>query len=320
MILRALSHMLSPGGERGRLSTLIFHRVLPRPDPLFPGEPDAGRFDEILTWIGRWFNVLPLDQAVDGLISGNLPPRALSITFDDGYADNATVALPILQRHRMTATFFVATAFLDGGCMWNDTLIEAIRNHSQSTIDLRELGLGQYSAQTIAERRTAIDSLLGQIKYQNPEIRQRTVAAIAGALKGELPSDLMMSTRQIVGLRDAGMQIGAHTRSHPILASLSDEAAWAEMEGSKRDLEHILGEAVTLFAYPNGRPSRDYLAKHAEMARKIGFVAAVSTAPGVSTSDTPPYQLPRFTPWDRQSTRFAARMLFNLMHTATDQA
>lgn len=319
-MLRTLAHLLSPGGERGRLSILIFHRVLPQPDPLFPGEPDADRFDQILTWVGRWFQVLPLDHAVAGLTSGNLPPRALAITFDDGYADNATVALPLLQRHKMTATFFVATGFLDGGRMWNDTLIEAVRTYSRSIIDLRDFGLGQYRAHTMAERRTAIYSLLAQVKYQESETRQRTVAAIAGALEGKLPGDLMMSTGQVIGLRDAGMQIGAHTRSHPILSTLSDEAARVEMDGSKRDLEHILGEAVTMFAYPNGKPGRDYLARHADMAREVGFAAAVSTAPGVSTGLTPTFQLPRFTPWDRQPTRFAGRMLLNLMTSAPDLA
>src|SRR5690606_20361508 len=55
---------LSPGGAQGRLSILIFHRVLPVPDPLFPGEVDARRFDELLGWFRAWLNVLPLDEAV----------------------------------------------------------------------------------------------------------------------------------------------------------------------------------------------------------------------------------------------------------------
>jgi peptidoglycan/xylan/chitin deacetylase (PgdA/CDA1 family) len=85
---------LSPGGPRARLSVLIFHRVLPRPDPLFPGEPDAARFDWQLRLLKRWFDILPLPDAVHALREGRLPARALAITFDDGYADNCTVALP----------------------------------------------------------------------------------------------------------------------------------------------------------------------------------------------------------------------------------
>ena len=127
MLLKALFHLMSPGGARARLSVLIFHRVLPEPDPLFPDEMHARRFDVLCGWLTSWFKVLPLDEAVARLKAGTLPARAVCITFDDGYADNHHVALPILRRHGLVATFFIATGFLDGGRMWNDTVIEAIR-------------------------------------------------------------------------------------------------------------------------------------------------------------------------------------------------
>ena len=63
------------------LSTLIFHRVLPRIDPLFPGEMYSERFDHVCGWISRWFNVLPLDQAARRLDAGTLPPRALAARY-----------------------------------------------------------------------------------------------------------------------------------------------------------------------------------------------------------------------------------------------
>ncbi|MCU0943281.1 MAG: polysaccharide deacetylase family protein, partial [Hydrogenophaga sp.] len=121
----ALYGWMSPGGASARLSVLIFHRVLAQPDPLFPGVPDVRRFDEVCRWLARWFRVMPLDEAVRALKRGNLPARAAAITFDDGYADNHDQALPVLRAHGLPATFFVATGFLDGGRMWNDTLIES---------------------------------------------------------------------------------------------------------------------------------------------------------------------------------------------------
>ena len=127
LLTKLLGATLSPGGARGSLSVLIFHRVLSAPDPLFPDEPDASRFAEILSWVARAFTVIPLAQGVASLNAGTLPPRALAITFDDGYEDNFTAALPVLQRFGMHATFFVASGFLDGGRMWNDTVIESVR-------------------------------------------------------------------------------------------------------------------------------------------------------------------------------------------------
>ncbi len=112
MVVKAIAHLLSPGGIGARLSILIFHRVLSQTDPLFPGEQDIHRFDQVLSWVSRWFNVMALDDAVSRLRAGTLPARAAAITFDDGYADNASNALPVLQRHGMEATFFVATSFL----------------------------------------------------------------------------------------------------------------------------------------------------------------------------------------------------------------
>ncbi|MDO9235791.1 MAG: polysaccharide deacetylase family protein [Aquabacterium sp.] len=312
MILKNIAGMLSPGGQGGRLSILIFHRVLTQPDPLFPDEPDVARFDEMMGWVSKWFQVLPLDKAITQLRAGTLPARAAAITFDDGYADNATNALPILKRHGMSATFFVATSFLNGGRMWNDTLIEAIRGCSAESLDLTEAGFGSFNLGSVADKRMAIERLLKAVKYLEPSKRNEAVALVQKAALVKLPDDLMMTSRQVLQLRNTGMQIGAHTCTHPILASLSEGEARTEITSSKCLLESLLDEPVSLFAYPNGKPNKDYLAKHAEMVRQAGFDAAVSTAAGVSSSATDVFQLPRFTPWDQTRLRYGIRLALNL--------
>ena len=65
--IRPLLRLLSPEGGRGKLTTLIFHRVRAEPDALFPGEMHAGAFRERMRWIRAWFNVLPLEEAVAAL-------------------------------------------------------------------------------------------------------------------------------------------------------------------------------------------------------------------------------------------------------------
>jgi peptidoglycan/xylan/chitin deacetylase (PgdA/CDA1 family) len=320
MTWRSLFSLASPAGARTRLSVLIFHRVLPQPDPLFDEIPDAARFEQQMRWVANWFNVLPLSEAVERLARGALPARSLSITFDDGYADNAAVAAPILQRLGLRATFFVTSGVLDGGRMWNDSVIEAVRSCRRQELDLGAAGLGRHDLRDASARRRAIDALLPAIKHLPQAERSRRVDAIVEAAGATLPDDLMMSSSQVRSLTGMGMEVGGHTVSHPILARLDDEAAWREIGGGRDALRQITGEPIGLFAYPNGVPHADYDARHVRMVQRCGFSAACSTAPGVATPHADRFQLPRFTPWDRGRGRFALRMARNLVRTKTERA
>jgi peptidoglycan/xylan/chitin deacetylase (PgdA/CDA1 family) len=312
---RALTRLLSPGGKRG-LSILIYHRVLPKKDPLFPGEVDAVDFDKQLSILKSSFNVIPLIDAVRLAHAGNLPARAACITFDDGYADNAEIALPILQRHQTPATFFIATGFLNGGRMWNDTVIELVRGAPGQPIDARSIGLGWHPLGSIVERQAAISALIAQLKYLPLEERLMQVNRLRDLVNIKLPGDLMMTSAQVSQLHSAGMGIGGHTVSHPILAKLPDALAHAEIAEGKLILEDIIKDQVKLFAYPNGKPGEDYRAEHVAMVKGLKFEGAVSTAWGAMKKNQDLFQLPRFTPWDRSRLRFTMHMARNLTTAA----
>lgn len=310
-----IRRLLAPGLARGpcaALSILLFHRVLPHPDPLFPGEVDVVRFNSIVSWLTDWCQLLPLQEAVDRLSTQSLPPRAACITFDDGYADNHTYALPILKRHGAPATFFIATGFLNGGRMWNDTVIEAVRNSPHSTVDLSASGFGTLATNTNADKREAIKILINRFKYRDHPERARLAELIGEQCEAPLPDDLMMSDDQVRDLHIAGMGIGAHTVDHPIFARCNDQEARQQIIGSREYLEALLKDRVTLFAYPNGKPGIDYTADQARMVGNLGFTAAVSTAPGASRFGDDIFQLRRFTPWDRSRLRFGIRLALNL--------
>ena len=315
MFVKSAARMLSPAGEAARLSVLIFHRVLPLQDPLFPDEMYALRFNELCGWLKSWFSVLPLDTAVSHLKAGSLPARAACITFDDGYADNFHVAMPILAGHGLTATFFISTGFLDGGLMWNDAIIESVRRCTSPTLDLTSLALGCHALDSVDAKRALIDQLLGQIKYRSTDDRIKLTGQIAKLAAAELPSNLMMTSRDVIAMRHAGMQIGAHTVSHPILAKLSDDQARGEILGSKLFLENLLGERIGLFAYPNGKPGEDYTTRSVDLVRSENFDAAVCTQWGASGGGDDMFQIRRFTPWDRNRLRFGLRLLNNLRST-----
>ncbi|MEW6677481.1 MAG: polysaccharide deacetylase family protein [Pseudomonadota bacterium] len=313
-LYRIAARTLSPAGPRARLSILIFHRVLQAQDEIFPDEPTVAKFDAQMSALKGAFNVLPLAEAVARLKAGTLPARAACVTFDDGYADNYRLALPVLQKHGLHATFFVATAYLNGGRMFNDTVIESLRRARVERLDLSELELGEHDLSTPQAKARAIGHILPRVKVLPPDEREKTVARIAAlATDAPLPDDLMMTTEELKALHGAGMEIGGHTHRHPILATLDDEATRAEIQAGRDWLEQTLGTRVRLFAYPNGRPGVDYRPAQARILESMGFEAAVSTQWGYSTRASDPYQLARFTPGWGGMGRFVPMLLKNLL-------
>lgn len=294
-----------PGARR--LAVLTYHRVPDVPDAMLPDEPDASVFDRQMAVLKRCFRVIPLVLAVEQLRRGALPARAVCVTFDDGYADNVDVALPILQKWDIPATFFIATGFLSGGMMWNDRIIESLRRCALPRLDLRSLGLGQHDL-TAQHKVGSLKSLLDELKYRPFSQRQKLVDAVVEQTGVDLPSRLMMSHDQVRKLYDGGMEVGAHTVNHPILAALTDREAEQEITESRRELEGITGGVVRTFAYPNGRPGTDYNMSHVDAVRDAGFEVAVSTAWGSARMDSDPLQLPRVTGWGADAWKFGARV------------
>ena len=315
--LRLLGGALSPAGGRARLSVLIYHRVLERPDPYRRGDPTVAEFDWQMGLLAREFNVLPLADAVARLAAGTLPARAACVSFDDGYRDNLTLAAPVLRRHGLPATFFVATDYLDGGAMWNDCLIEAVAAAPAGTLDLRDHDLPRFELTDQASRQACLKILLPAVKHLDPDRRAQVVARVAERCRLAAAPQLMLTTPELKALHGQGMDIGAHTCSHPILTRQDDAEARRELADGRDRLAQIIGQAPRLFAYPNGKPGDDYDARHVAMARDLGFDAAVCTAWGAARRGDDPFQIPRFTPWDATPPRFHARLLANLARRGT---
>ena len=314
--LNALLSLISPAGKNARLSILIYHRVQEKPDLLVGDDGEIAIFDSHLSYLTRHFKVLPLDEAIQRLNDGTLPDRAACITFDDGYADNAEIALPLLQKYGVPATFFIAAGFIGGGMMWNDRIIEIVRRAPGNALDLSSLGLGNYDISTLSQRQKSLFSIIEKIKYKSYEDRLDQDEKLHALLPVDLPENFMMTAEQIKTLHRAGMEIGGHTVTHPILAQLESEQAYREIAEGKEILEDCIGEPIRYFAYPNGKPDQDYRAEHASMLKKVGFKAAVSTTWGAVSRNSDLFQLPRFTPWDKSSTRFVLRMIQNMLRKA----
>ncbi|HZF26861.1 MAG TPA: polysaccharide deacetylase family protein [Steroidobacteraceae bacterium] len=225
-----------------------------------------------------------------------LPPAAVCITFDDGYRDNADVAMPILKRHGVAATFFVASAYVDGGMMWNDKVIEAVRVAPDCAALVRAVLDRAPAAPTKLE---CARSIIAHLKYLDTAEREARADAVLRSAGAATLSPLMMSRHQVAQLAVSGMEVGAHTVSHPILARTDDVAARIEIERSRAALEDIVQQEIASFAYPNGRPSRDFTWRDVELVRAAGFRQAVTTSWGVAGPACEQLQLPRAGIWRR---------------------
>lgn len=307
-LLQPLASIASGIGKQKKLFILIYHRVLDEPDFMRPGEVDKKTFTWQMQLLARHFNVLSLEEALQRMQTDSLPPRAVCITFDDGYADNYTNALPILQKFNLTATFFIASGFLDGGRMWNDTVIESIRNLKIPILDLNEIGFGEFEISNQNQKCQAAHDIIQKIKHLPFDERSRYVEYIATQSQN-LPNDLMMTSQQLRSLHQSGMEIGGHTVNHPILAKLDEQAVAVEIIENKMKLENLLNNKIRYFAYPNGKLEKDYLLEHVDIVKQHGYQAAVTTNWGVNSYNSDQWQLLRYTPWDNSPSCFMLRLI-----------
>lgn len=294
----------------GRLCIINYHRVLEVPDPLLDSEPTVDIFRWQMELLATCFNVLPVHEAVTRVAAGTLPPRAVAITFDDGYRSMHDLAMPVLREFSLPATVFVTTGHLhDDSSMWNDIILEAVRRQNGAPLDLSAAGLDTYALATPQQRRVAAERLTEHCKYLPPVKRSAMIDVLRTRIGRDLRQELMLTPAMIRTLARNDIDIGGHTVNHPILACLEDDDARREIVDNKRELEAICGQPVRLFAYPNGKYGNDFDQRHVSMVREAGYDAAFTTAIGAATRTSDRFQYPRSRPWDTHPLMFAARLL-----------
>jgi peptidoglycan/xylan/chitin deacetylase (PgdA/CDA1 family) len=294
-------------GKRRKLIILIYHRVLSEFDYINPQQLGVAKFDWQMALLSARFNVLPLAEALECIESDSLPPRAVCITFDDGYADNYLNALPILQKYGLPATFFVVSGLVGKDRLWNDDIVESVRCFSDKILDLDFLSLGRHPVETQEQKFNVANKLMKTIKYL-PDGQRNHICRELSSLIPNLPGSLMLTAEQIKKLSDFGMEIGSHSVTHPILKGLPLENWQSEILDSKLELERITGRPVRFFAFPNGKVEDDYTYEQSRFVKECGYSAALSTDWGCVTKKSDKWMLPRFTPWDNTPNRFLLRM------------
>ncbi len=302
-VWKSLLSLRSRGGRGAQLQIFSFHRVLDAPCALSDGEPTVQEFADQVAWIRDTCNVLRLSEAVRLLREDKLPPAAAAITFDDGYRNNLTNALPVLQRLQVPATVFVAVRACEQGIMWNDLIIEGLRRCAAEF----DVSMGGELCRFGPE--TQPSTVLDRLKYVDHDERMAVAQAFYEAATDEPQPRLMMTADEVAAIAADWIEIGAHTMSHPILKNLSDERAKEEIFASKEQLEAWTGREVTLFAYPNGRRDVDFCNRDMDLVEAAGFSAAVSTDWGSARRSSARFALPRYTPWETSAFGYKSRIL-----------
>jgi peptidoglycan/xylan/chitin deacetylase (PgdA/CDA1 family) len=274
-----------------RASVLIYHKVERRDRGPF-GAPalDVHRFSQHLEFLGRHFDVMPLARLVAELRKGQVPERAVAITFDDGYRNNLTLAYPLLRKWRMPATVFV-TAGLIGTkkWMWTSEVTEMALRYGLSAV-ASACGDRLLAALLEAELPKAmrVEAAVEYLVRLGPPRE-----AILARLRESFPVDPddengFLSWDEVRALHAGGVEIGSHTVNHPVLTELPEVNVERELKASSEAIGDVIGRKPELFCYPHGNFSDSVKA-----LTKRYYGAAVTTISGQNTARTDPLELRR---------------------------
>ncbi len=301
---------------------LLYHRVAAPPQDAHLLCVPPPRFREHLDVVCQLARPLSLGELTQRMEAGTLPPRAITITFDDGYADNLLSAKPELERYGVPATVFVTSGYVGAQReFWWDQVerlfLETPELPSELYVELvgtrRTLSLGGAArwteadiaryrgwnvldAETPTERHHAFRQALEELRPLPDLVRRRALARLfvqASAPSKPRPSHRALDPGELRALADGSLvEVGAHSVTHAKLSALAPDDQRVEIAASKARLEDLIGRPVTSFAYPFGSPA-DYTRDTVAIVREEGFRAACSNFPGVVTTGSAPFELPR---------------------------
>lgn len=297
---------------------LMYHSVAAEPshtDHILGVSRDRASFEAHMETLARHFAPVTIEDVAEFAQSGReLPERAVAVTFDDGFADNYEVAMPILNRYGIPAVvYLMVDAVANGTLPWYCRLRYAFNTTSKSewADPLRDR---TYQLTTPEQRKAAVTAAWETGARSTGAVQLEFVKGVERTLEVEPVNGqhgFMMTWEQARSLRKAGHIIGAHTLSHPNLAHVTHNEAQSEIVSSKKKLEQELGEPIEHFSYPHPALDPQWSQQTLEITRTAGFRSAVLTAPGPVRAKDNPLALKRIsTPADLSQFTFNLRSTF----------
>ena len=304
--------------QRTRALVLRYHAITPTAEEVLYAAPSiclsAQAFRVQMRFLKRAYRVLPLDELVHAMQrGGKLPPRAVAITFDDGYADNYLLAGPVLRDLGLPATVYVSTGTLDGGPpLWMSVCRAVVLLAAGDR--LRVPGLDPIPLGARPDRGDAVRTLTRALVPLDPAeraARLESAAASAGVDPTQALAGVMLTWDQVRALAAAGWTIGAHTVTHVNVALVAPRTAEAEIVASRDAVATATGKPCEHFAYTNAGGEAQYFGPAvADILRRSGFRSAVTSAPGAVHPGADLFLLPRIgvSPRLAQASDFAAAL------------
>ena len=282
-------------GKR-EVCVLGLHRVLTKAEQSQTNSLDGMvlrdlTFVKLLEYLQRRFHVVSLETFFRGEAedADESKPRCL-LTFDDGWRDTHTTAYPWLKKFGMPATVFLATGSIGGrGGFWVERLKRAWTMPS-SRAQMKSV-LSQVASQNKGQV-TELEDMVEWLKHMPAEKRHSLLLQLLPP--GENPDgpaevDFMLTWNEAIEMSRDGIEIGAHTVTHPLLSYESDATVERELRLSKQTLEEKLGKKVRAFAYPNG----DWDERVRRWVQQVSYECAFTTKPRWYHREQDPYTIPR---------------------------
>jgi peptidoglycan/xylan/chitin deacetylase (PgdA/CDA1 family) len=282
-------------GRRG-VRILLYHR--------FPAAIKTS-LEAQCAHLRRHYHLVSLDQVAAWLRDGeSLPANSLAVTVDDGYRDFYFTAYPLFSAYKIPVTIFLATDFLDHhSWLWVDRVNFACRHTRvrSARIPLAANETVEFAFGSLEQREESIIAIKARAKRMSNDQRLRLVVEdLPRLLKVAVPD---RATEEYEPLRwdevremaANNIDFGAHTRTHPILSSVSDHKSLVEeIEVSRKRIEQELDKPVPHFSYPNGTWD-DINSQVVDTVKNGGFRTAVVAQGGVNFRDADPFLLRRNT-------------------------
>jgi peptidoglycan/xylan/chitin deacetylase (PgdA/CDA1 family) len=265
-----IEKLLSKKSKNNNL-ILCFHGVSNFKSNINKRHMHVPQFESLVIYLKNNFEIVSVR---DIFINKNGGKKRIAITFDDGYLNNYTVALPILKKHNIPATFYITTESFEivDYCLWpeifdalkiktpTEKIIfnnEEFKFDNNTLINIRtNITIYDYVKAMGSERQNAFDEFI--TKYNIKQILKTVNPELVAFCNKEQIKEMSKSPL---------IEIGSHTHRHYNLSNINTELVREELQQSKQILEDITENPVLSIGYPDG----DYSDSVKNIAEEVGY-------------------------------------------------